>query len=294
MITTQIITKNNEKTIRDCIESVPWQESLIIADCGSTDKTLEICRKHTKNILNVSGNISNIRNQIALESQTEWQFFIEPWETIENMVPVNDNFDSFKCYVILDDKVILKENRFWKKNVKFTGEVYEVLDTKNSSTLDVFIRSNNATKKDIKLLKDWKKKEPKSSHVDYYLALNYLQERDYDRFLSYASQYLFSGKNSDSFLMINYYLASVYGLIKNDYAQAMKHLVFCLHENPTMAEYWCLLGDIFLRMKQYARAYVFYENAILFGSRRKREDDLPIEIEKYKDYPERMMKICKY
>ena len=40
-----IITKNEEKNIERCLRSVAWADELFILDSGSTDGTLEICRR---------------------------------------------------------------------------------------------------------------------------------------------------------------------------------------------------------------------------------------------------------
>jgi glycosyltransferase involved in cell wall biosynthesis len=41
-----VISKNEEAAIDRCLASVRWAEELIVVDCGSTDRTLEICREH--------------------------------------------------------------------------------------------------------------------------------------------------------------------------------------------------------------------------------------------------------
>ncbi|MFA7122627.1 MAG: glycosyltransferase family 2 protein [Candidatus Delongbacteria bacterium] len=41
-----IITKNEEKNIKRCLESVRWADEIIVVDSGSTDKTVGICKSY--------------------------------------------------------------------------------------------------------------------------------------------------------------------------------------------------------------------------------------------------------
>jgi glycosyltransferase involved in cell wall biosynthesis len=45
-----IITKNEEKNIRKCLESVRWAEEIVIVDSGSSDRTMELAKEYTKKI----------------------------------------------------------------------------------------------------------------------------------------------------------------------------------------------------------------------------------------------------
>lgn len=42
-----VITKNEEKAIAKCLQSVTWANEIIVVDSGSTDDTLKICRQFT-------------------------------------------------------------------------------------------------------------------------------------------------------------------------------------------------------------------------------------------------------
>jgi len=45
-----IITKNEEKNIKDCLESVRWADEIIVVDDESTDRTVEIAKQYTNKI----------------------------------------------------------------------------------------------------------------------------------------------------------------------------------------------------------------------------------------------------
>ncbi|HYK90048.1 MAG TPA: glycosyltransferase family 2 protein [Acidobacteriota bacterium] len=46
-----MITRNEERNIDAALQSLSWADEIIIIDSGSTDATLEICRKYTERIM---------------------------------------------------------------------------------------------------------------------------------------------------------------------------------------------------------------------------------------------------
>jgi len=45
-----IITKNEEKNIRTCLDSIAWVDEIIVLDSGSTDATVTICKEYSDNV----------------------------------------------------------------------------------------------------------------------------------------------------------------------------------------------------------------------------------------------------
>jgi glycosyltransferase involved in cell wall biosynthesis len=45
-----IIARNAEATLRRCLESVAWAEEIVLVECGSTDRTVEIAREYTRHV----------------------------------------------------------------------------------------------------------------------------------------------------------------------------------------------------------------------------------------------------
>lgn len=84
MISVVVLTKNNEKTIQDCLESVKWVDEIIIVDSGSTDKTLEIAKKFTqvKIYHRQLDDFSSQKNFGMNKCGGKWVLFLDSDETI--------------------------------------------------------------------------------------------------------------------------------------------------------------------------------------------------------------------
>lgn len=78
-----IITLNEEKNIRRCIDSVTWCDEIVVLDSFSTDRTLDICREYTDKVYQQSwkGYIGQ-RNAIRELASCEWLLFLDADEEI--------------------------------------------------------------------------------------------------------------------------------------------------------------------------------------------------------------------
>lgn len=77
-----IPTYNEEKYIDKCLSSITFQNfrdyEIIIADCGSDDKTIDICKKYTKNIfISKYKSVALQRNLGADKSNGEYLIFLD-------------------------------------------------------------------------------------------------------------------------------------------------------------------------------------------------------------------------
>ena len=50
MVSSIIITLNEEKNIKECLESIKWTDEIIVIDSGSTDNTVSICKEYTDKV----------------------------------------------------------------------------------------------------------------------------------------------------------------------------------------------------------------------------------------------------
>lgn len=65
-----IITYNEEPDIEACLESVAWADEIVVVDCGSADRTVEVCRRYTDRVSRVERHGSGQQKQDALDQAT--------------------------------------------------------------------------------------------------------------------------------------------------------------------------------------------------------------------------------
>ena len=72
------LTKNEERNIGACLESVQWADELIVVDSGSTDQTLEIARRFPTQILTVPWEGYGAARNAGIEASTaDWILWLD-------------------------------------------------------------------------------------------------------------------------------------------------------------------------------------------------------------------------
>ena len=302
-ITTHLLVKNNENTIRKTLKSIlSLNCDILIGDLGSTDNTISICKEYGGKVQEIyfNNDYSKARNELVESNGSPWQLYLEPWEVLATghklLMDIENPCVHF--FRIIQNNVITKETRFWHKSLqlKFINPIYETLTTHPSEQemSDVLIYSKGSlvdAEQTLSIISTWEKQNPLSAEPCYYKAFTLLNQGNYDEFVKEAKRYLFLAKSGMSVVMMQYYLAIVQ-LRLGDIKSAVRGAVSCIANKPLMAEFWCLLGDVHYKANQYRKAIYYYENAIILGKRRLNNDLWPVEINKYKKYPEKMIKNC--
>lgn len=116
-----IIAGNEEKNIRECLESVSWCDEIILVDSESTDRTVEIAKEFTDKIFIKKWEGFAVQKRFSLEkASNEWVISVDADERvspqlkneIEKILDSNAQFDGFK---------IPRENYFLNKKIKYCG-----------------------------------------------------------------------------------------------------------------------------------------------------------------------------
>jgi glycosyltransferase involved in cell wall biosynthesis len=103
-LTIGMIVKNEEKTLEKCLKSLaPLLQAvpseLIITDTGSTDRTVEIAKKYTENLIYFDwcDDFSAARNTGLKAARGEWFMFIDGDEWFEDVTEIIDFFNRGEC-----------------------------------------------------------------------------------------------------------------------------------------------------------------------------------------------------
>lgn len=144
MLSVIVITKNEEDRIKACLESVKWADEIVVADNGSTDKTLEIVKEYTDKIVKFESNdFAALRNKAMEEAKGDWVLYVDADERV--LEPLREEIQNlvqssgYSAYAISRRNIIFGEEKkygpFWPDWVirllkrsefeNWTGEIHE-------------------------------------------------------------------------------------------------------------------------------------------------------------------------
>jgi len=121
-ITIIVPTFNEERNIRDCLESVKWADEIFVVDSFSTDKTLDIAREYTSRIVQHEYVNSAAQKNWAIPQATHpWVMIVDSDERVtrnlseeirEILGKDGDGYDGFYIYRL---------NHFLGKRIRHCG-----------------------------------------------------------------------------------------------------------------------------------------------------------------------------
>jgi glycosyltransferase involved in cell wall biosynthesis len=125
-ITAIILTKNEENSIERCMKSVEFCSEIVVIDDYSTDKTVELAKQYTKNVVqrHLNNDFTAQRNFGLSLAKSEWILFVDADEAVsaklmhEILMAVHGGTLTKKAYFIP------RRDYWWGKEIKY-GEVLE-------------------------------------------------------------------------------------------------------------------------------------------------------------------------
>lgn len=113
MISAVVLTKNEESTIKNCLQSLSFCKEIIIVDDFSNDKTIKIAREFTAKIFTrrLSDDFSKQRNFGLQQASYDWVFFIDADEIVnhklKNEIIKASKNNSYEGYLIKREDMFL-------------------------------------------------------------------------------------------------------------------------------------------------------------------------------------------
>lgn len=88
MVTAVVLTKNEEKNIVDCLDSLSFCDEIIVVDDKSQDRTVEIAKSYNANVFvhSLGDNFSSQRNYGLEKAKNEWVLFIDADERVSSIL----------------------------------------------------------------------------------------------------------------------------------------------------------------------------------------------------------------
>jgi tetratricopeptide (TPR) repeat protein len=238
------------------------------------------------------------RRDVALSKTTltpGWHFLIRPGEILAEGHRALQTFRGAAANVrLIRDSFISYEVRVWTGNALFTNPVwpYPIIESNNLINVNLFGSDNNT--KAFDELKAWQDRCPTSGEPRFCKAMILFAQGKYKEFMHEAEQYIFLQKQGKSVTMVRYHHAIANLLTGGKAQDSLKQLNLCVCAAPLMAEFWCAMGDVYYhKLNRFEDAIQMYENAMFLGAKRMSTDLWPMDIVKYQEYPEMMIKSCR-
>jgi glycosyltransferase involved in cell wall biosynthesis len=82
-ISIAIITKDEERNIRACLESVKWADEVVVVDNGSTDRTVAVCQEYGARVFREDWKgYSGQKNSAIEKTRNEWVLSLDADEQV--------------------------------------------------------------------------------------------------------------------------------------------------------------------------------------------------------------------
>ncbi len=120
-ISVVILTKNNQSTIEDTLQSVQGFSDVVVYDNGSTDKTISIVEQFS-NVNLVYGKFNGFgwtKNKATTYAKNDWVFILDSDEVVyKSLYKELQTVSLNNPYIVF---VLKRDNYFFNKKVKYSG-----------------------------------------------------------------------------------------------------------------------------------------------------------------------------
>lgn len=120
MVSAVVLTKNEEKNIRECLETLKWCDEIVVVDDYSDDKTVEIAKKHEAKIFKrrLNNDFASQRNFGLSKAKGDWVLFIDADERVTEVLASEIKNQKSKSKRDVDGFFVRRVDLMWGKELK--------------------------------------------------------------------------------------------------------------------------------------------------------------------------------
>ena len=306
-ISINIITTNDEPYLDKTLSSVRNldPEYVIVFNGNINSEEYETCKKYTKNVYvrQWNNDFSELRNFAKEKSTRKWILWLDSDEELEDcskIIEINPKND-FHNFKLIHGSTTMSQLRLFKNlpEYKWQGRIHERIIPKNlpewHPEIKIIHHPNNISRSQIRnlnILKEEIENDPNNPDLNFFIAIEYHLVNQQMKSLLHAEKFLFHYHVNDIRKMyIRYLISWIYTFHLRNYQKAIQIIFGQLAQNCNIAEFWCLLGDIYYKLGKFNDAKKFYENAIIMG--KYKYDNMWItDLDKYQKYPKLRIDYC--
>lgn len=254
-----MIVKNEEKMLKECLESVKEADEIIICDTGSTDRTQEIALEYTTNCHNFRwcDDFSKARNYAKQFATGDWILSIDADEVLESggIEKIKQHFstpsDAIGVYMKGGAEYYVPRCFRNVPYIEWTGRIHEIINyyPRENSEAVITYRTSPAHEYDpqrnLRMLEKSYEECPNNTRTLYYLGREYYYYKNWDKAKEILHKYLVIANWLPEIVDAYYLLSQCYwydgqgnGSIARD--MAMK----CISINPEFAGAYKLMSTM--------------------------------------------------
>lgn len=302
-ITLCMIVKNEEKYIKNCLDSaLKLADKAVIIDTGSTDKTKEIIKKFEEKVKLIeytwNNDFAQARNESLKYADGEWILVLDADEMLscnkENVINIINTTKAEGLNIPINN--ILSEEKvqnayaymrlFKNKGYRYYRSVHEQLDISidrienlNREDIEIIhygymqesINTKNKIKRNLDILLKELNKNPEDSFINYHVASTYTAGKDYSKALQfYIRSYecgLKYGFGEYYYILVKKMCRCIY--ILGDYNLCIQFTNNLLSEPrlKNFVDLYYLIAESYFKLRNYHKAIIYAKKCLEIGER---------------------------
>jgi glycosyltransferase involved in cell wall biosynthesis len=299
-ISVSMIVKDEEVMIEEALKTVCDFDELVIVDTGSTDKTIEICKKYTDKVYTDykwEDDFSKARNVSKSRCTGDWILIVDADETLDSTVEevrssvklaekmgahfIDTNVNSKGAVDTGKNQRIFKnipEIQWYAKAHNYLGDTTRPVRPVYTSEVTVSFGYSPAHKKDpertFRILRKAVDENPELVRERYYLAREYYYKNKHKKCISELKKYFKKANWPPEVAEAYNMMANCYWIIggAENAEKARNACVMAIKFNPDWHEPFELLSEMYHSPRKEVwikHAQICQDNGVLFVRKRK-------------------------